>query len=91
VPRTGFRDKFANGRFRLFFRYQSKEKIIVLAWVNDGTTLRTRGSATDAYAVFRSMLEDGNPPNNWKELLAASSDQKVLNRLFRIRARKAPD
>src|SRR5436190_9059662 len=35
-----FREKFGNGRFRLFFRYDSKAKVIVYAWVNDENTLR---------------------------------------------------
>jgi toxin YhaV len=67
-----FRAKFGNGRFRLFFRFDSKAKIIIFAWVNDETTLRTYGSKTDAYAVFRKMLDDGNPPDSWSALLDAS-------------------
>lgn len=31
-------------RFRLFFRYDSKSKIIVFAWGNDENTLRAAGS-----------------------------------------------
>lgn len=68
-----FRDKFFKGRFRLFFRFQSQAKVIVLAWVNDSETLRTYGSSSDAYAVFTRMLQAGNPPNDWNELLAQSS------------------
>src|ERR1035438_8592142 len=30
-----FRAKFGNGRFRLFFRFDSRNRIIVYAWVND--------------------------------------------------------
>lgn len=67
-----FRAKFGNGRFRLFFRFNSKAKIIIFAWVNDETTLRTYGSKTDAYAVFRKMLDEGNPPDSWSALLDAS-------------------
>lgn len=67
-----FRAKFGNGRFRLFFRFDSKAKIIIFAWVNDETTLRTYGSKTDAYAVFRKMLDEGNPPDSWSALLDAS-------------------
>lgn len=57
-----FRANFLQA-FRLFFRYQQSEtlKVIVLAWVDDGSTLRAYGSATDAY-VFRKMLKRGNPP-----------------------------
>lgn len=59
-------------RFRLFFRYDSKAKVIVFAWVNDERTLRSSGSKTDPYAVFRKMLDRGNPPDDWAALLAAS-------------------
>lgn len=40
---------------------------IVLAWVNDAETLRTYGSRTDAYAVFKAML--ARPPNEWEAWL----------------------
>jgi toxin YhaV len=83
-----FRDILFNGRYRLFFRYQSGRKIIVLAWVNDSSNLRTYGSPTDAYAVFRKMLERGNPPNNWQALLDAVNEEKVRARLGKIRARR---
>lgn len=59
-------------RFRLFFRYDSKAKVIVYAWVNDEETLRSAGSKSDPYVVFAKMLERGNPPDDWSALLAAS-------------------
>jgi len=59
-------------RFRLFFRYDSKAKVIVFAWVNDEHTLRSAGSKSDPYAVFQKMLDCGNPPDDWAALLAAS-------------------
>lgn len=65
-----FREKFGNGRFRLFFRFDTRTKIILYGWVNDETTLRIYGSKSDAYAVFASMLNDGNPPDHWDQLLA---------------------
>ncbi|MFN3636239.1 MAG: type II toxin-antitoxin system YhaV family toxin, partial [Rhizobium rhizophilum] len=76
-----FRAKFGNGRFRLFFRYNSTGKVLVFAWVNDADTLRSYGSRSDAYAVFRAMLEDGNPPDSWTELLEAASSDTVIRRL----------
>jgi toxin YhaV len=69
-----FRAKFGGGRFRLFFRYSSSAKIIIYAWVNDANTLRTFGSKSDAYAVFKSMLDRGNPPEDWSALIAQSSE-----------------
>lgn len=68
-----FRAKTGNGRYRLFFRYHSALRIIVLAWVNDRDSLRTRGSRTDAYTVFAQMLASGNPPDNWDALVRAAA------------------
>lgn len=59
-------------RFRLFFRYDSKAKVIVYAWVNDEQTLRSSGSKSDPYAVFEKMLVRGNPPDDWNALVLAS-------------------
>ncbi|MGD0961083.1 MAG: type II toxin-antitoxin system YhaV family toxin [Methylomonas sp.] len=36
-------------RFRLFFRYDTKAKLIIYAWVNDEKTLRSAGSKTDPF------------------------------------------
>jgi toxin YhaV len=69
-----FRAKFGNGRFRLFFRFSSAQKIIVFVWVNDAASLRTYGSRTDAYRVFKGMLDNGNPPVDWQALMAACTD-----------------
>jgi toxin YhaV len=57
--------------------------VIVLAWVNDDTTLRAYESANDAYAVFRKMLDRGNPPDSWSNLVAASSAESAKRRLTR--------
>jgi toxin YhaV len=59
-------------RFRLFFRFRSKAKIIVYAWVNDESTLRARGAKNDAYEVFRRRLASGNPPDDWDDLVSSS-------------------
>jgi toxin YhaV len=59
-------------RFRLFFRYDSRSKVIVYAWVNDENTLRSAGSKSDPYAVFEKMLGRGNPPDDWGALTAAT-------------------
>lgn len=70
--RHWYRAKFGRQRFRLFYRFRAKEKIIVYAWVNDEKTKRTYGSKSDAYAVFRSIVEAGNPPSDWNALIASS-------------------
>ncbi|MCZ8085820.1 MAG: type II toxin-antitoxin system YhaV family toxin [Brevundimonas sp.] len=56
-------------RFRLFFRFDSKAKMIIYVWVNDENTLRKAGARTDVYAVFKSRLARGDPPTSWQELL----------------------
>lgn len=59
-------------RFRLFFRFDSKARIIIFVWVNDENTLRASGSKSDPYAVFQRMVERGNPPDDWTALLESS-------------------
>lgn len=81
-----FRDKYA-GRFRLFFRYDLDAKEIVPAWVNDEQSKRTRGAKTDAYAVFKKMLDGGYPPNDWDELRKAAADPDAIARLQALRDR----
>jgi toxin YhaV len=58
-------------QYRLFFRCDRGSRVIVHGWVNDDTTKRTFGSATDAYRVFGAMLARGNPPDDWNALKAA--------------------
>ena len=57
-------------QYRLFFRFHQESKIIDTAWVNDEDTKRAYASNTDAYLVFKKMLDCGHPPDNWDELLA---------------------
>jgi toxin YhaV len=61
------------GRFRLFFRYHTEARIIVFVWLNDENTLRKAGSRSDPYHIFREMLEKGQPPSDWPDLIAASA------------------
>jgi toxin YhaV len=78
-----FRAKFFQ-QYRLFFRFHSESKVIILAWVNDEGTLRARESKDDAYQVFRKMLERGRPPTGWDQLLAESRASEGIERLQRI-------
>ncbi|MBK6729277.1 MAG: type II toxin-antitoxin system YhaV family toxin [Xanthomonadales bacterium] len=64
-----FRAKFFQ-QYRLFFRYHAPSKVIVLAWVNDADSKRAYQSNEDAYRVFRRMLANGHPPDDWNQLLA---------------------
>lgn len=59
-------------QYRLFFRYDSRSKIIIFSWFNDEETLRAYDSKSDAYVVFQKMLDRGNPPNDWVALLRAT-------------------
>ena len=59
-------------RFRLFFRYDTRARVIVYAWLNDERTLRSSGSKTDPYTVFARMLAQGTPPDDWASLVTAS-------------------
>lgn len=78
--RHWFRAKFAGNRFRLFFRADSRAKVVVYAWVNDRDTLRKAGASSDPYAVFAAMLAGGNPPDDWPALLAAAQAPEAVQR-----------
>jgi toxin YhaV len=65
------RAKFG-GQYRLFFRFDSINKIIILGWVNFSDSLRAYGSKNDAYLLFTKLLANGNPPSRWDELLEQS-------------------
>lgn len=73
-------------QYRLFFRYRGGadgEKVIAYAWVNDEDTKRAYGSKTDAYATFKRMLDNCNPPDEWAKLKAAcdAADEKRLTKV----------
>ncbi|MEM7555064.1 MAG: type II toxin-antitoxin system YhaV family toxin [Cyanobacteria bacterium P01_A01_bin.84] len=76
-----FRAKFFQ-QYRLFFRYHQKSKIIVFAWVNDEGSKRAYGSKTDAYQVFRKMLDNDNSPDDWNTLLEEAKAES--NRLKQV-------
>lgn len=83
-PADWFRAKTGGGRYRLFYRFDSKTRLIVYAWVNDEENLRTYGSRTDAYAVFRDMVADGDPPKDWAGLRAATEGRNVVERARKV-------
>jgi toxin YhaV len=64
-----FRAKFYQ-QYRLFFRFHVESKILVYAWVNDEYSLPAYQSVDDAYKVFAKMLNRGQPPGDWAQLLA---------------------
>jgi len=70
--RHWFRAKF-HERYRLFFRFSTKHRVIIYTWVNDENSLRKAGAKTDPYAIFREMLTSGNPPSDIEQLLKASN------------------
>lgn len=49
------RVKFGAGRYRLFFRYSEKEKVIILGWMNDENTLRTYGKNRCLYRIQQNV------------------------------------
>lgn len=63
-----FRAKFFQ-QYRLFFRFDSSRKIIVFVWLNDEDTLRAYGSRSDAYSVFKGMVDSGHPPDDFDAVL----------------------
>jgi len=73
--RHWFRAKF-HCRYRLFYRFSTQQKFIIYVWVNDELSLRKTGAKRDPYAVFKTMLESGDPPNSFAELLGTAKEMK---------------
>ncbi len=65
-------------RYRLFFRFKNEDEKIVIVWLNDEFSLRKKGSRTDVYTVFISMIKNDKVPENWKKLLIKS---KTLSKI----------
>lgn len=61
------------GRLRLFYRFSSAHRIVVLTWLNDEKTLRKEGASTDPYRVFSGMLTQGEVPSDWAALVAGAA------------------
>ena len=78
------RGKTGGGRYRLFFRFRSDARLIVFAWINDEHSLRTYGSATDAYRVFADRLARGMPPDGWDALVAEADTAAARQRTTRL-------
>ena len=62
-------------QYRLFFRFHTPSKTVVLDWVNDEDTQRAYEGDADAYRVFGKMLASGHPPSDWEPLLAEARTQ----------------
>jgi toxin YhaV len=60
------------GRFRLFFRYSSKDGVIIYAWINDENSLRQAGGRNDPYVLFGKLLKKGSPPDDWPALIRSA-------------------
>ena len=63
-----------NRRYRLFFRFDSKTKVIAYCWVNNEDSLRKEGNAGDPYNVFGRMIANRRPPETWAELEKQCAD-----------------
>lgn len=79
------------GRFRLFFRYSSRRRIIIYAWLNDETTLRQAEGRRDPYAIFAKRLIKGDPPDDWDALTAdldAADSEAISNAITETSVRR---
>ena len=72
------------GRFRLFFRYSSKDRVIIYAWVNDQNTLRKAGGRNDPYTIFNSLLRKGRPPDGWGALMTEAANLRTARGVVEV-------
>ena len=67
-------------RYRLFFRYSSQSKEIILSWLNDEKSIRRDGHKNDVYEVFKRMLASGNMPHSYEELAKVPNESNFTER-----------
>jgi toxin YhaV len=79
-----FRAKL-HSRYRLFFRFSSKHKVVIYVWLNDEKTLRKQGARTDPYTIFQNMLKQGDPPQDFEQILKYSTP---LDEVFKKKDKK---
>jgi toxin YhaV len=46
-------------------------------WINDENSKRAYDSNTDAYRVFKKMLDNGSPPDNWHDFLKEAQREAI--------------
>ena len=68
-------------RYRLFFQYSSQSMDIILAWLNDESSIRRAGHKKDVYNVFVKMLEAGSVPASYDELVEKSTEAIAIEQL----------
>ena len=71
-------------RFRLFFRYSSKDRVIIYAWVNDQNTLRKAGGRNNPYTIFNSLLRKGRPPDGWDVLMTEAANLRTARGVVEV-------
>ena len=81
-----WRGKTGGGRYLVFYRFRSDARLIVFAWINDEQSLRTPGSATDAYRVFADRLARGTPSDDWDTLVVRRPLLLPRQRASRLRS-----
>ncbi|HEY8693224.1 MAG TPA: type II toxin-antitoxin system YhaV family toxin [Chloroflexota bacterium] len=54
-----FRRAHLPRRYRLFWVFSERHKVIIFLYLNDESTLRKAGAKTDPYDVFKQMLARG--------------------------------
>jgi len=60
-------------RYRLFFQFSNRGRLVIFTWLNEPQDIRRDGSTNDVYAVFARLLAGGKIPNLFSDLLPQSS------------------
>jgi toxin YhaV len=62
-------------RYRLFWIFSSRERIIIFLYLNDDSTLRKEGDKNDPYEVFERMVRRGEIGPDFESNVATVRDQ----------------
>lgn len=54
-------------RYRMYFVFSEKLRVIIFLYLNDATSMRNAGSSADPYAVFKGLLNRGDIGSDFEE------------------------
>jgi toxin YhaV len=58
-------------RYRLFWIFSNRARVIIFLFLNDESTLRKEGAKTDPYEVFRELIDHGEIGGDFEANLRA--------------------
>jgi len=67
-------------RYRLFYAFSEREKVIIVLYLNETATLRKDNAKTDPYEVFKNMVRSGRVGSDFEANLKQWKNARTSQR-----------